>query len=221
MHRRVGVELADQRQQFGFAHRIRQTMIERAHAGFDGLLALVAHVDGARRILADQHDREARHEAVLARQPRDFGADLRAQRLRDGLAVDDACGHERLGAEPAFLSLAARSSPAPRSARPRCPRSSTRLMRDVAPPTIATRPGGTPTALASTRQSAAFASPSIGSARTRTASTARPSDSVSMPSTASRPPFGVSRTVTVTPSGAAVHGRAMRVRSRWDRCSRG
>ena len=44
-------------------------------------------------------------------------------------------------------------------------------------------------------------------ARTRTFSTLRPSASCSMPSTASRPPFGVSRTISVTPSGAIVQGR--------------
>jgi hypothetical protein len=41
-------------------------------------------------------------------------------------------------------------------------------------------------------------------ARTRTFSTTRPSASVSTPSIVSRPPFGVSRTVTITPSAAAV-----------------
>jgi len=68
-------------------------MLERTHPGFGGLLALVAHVDGARRILADQHDRKARRQAVVTRKPRHFAADARAQRLRDRLAVDDACGH--------------------------------------------------------------------------------------------------------------------------------
>ena len=56
--------------------------------------------------------------------------------------------------------------------------------------------------------SAAFASPSLAAARTRTFSTLRPSASCSIPSTASRPPFGVSRTVSVMPSGVTIQGLA-------------
>ena len=50
-------------------------MIERAHAGFDRLLRLAAHIDGARRIFADQHDREPRLDAMLGSQPLHFGRD--------------------------------------------------------------------------------------------------------------------------------------------------
>src|SRR5438876_10185094 len=61
-------------------------------------------------------------------------------------------------------------------------------------------------------------------ARTRTFSTLRPSASCATPSMASRPPRGVSRTVTTTLSAVAVHGRAMiKLRTRWGgyraRCS--
>src|SRR5260370_797184 len=83
-----------------------------------------------------------------------------------------------------------------------------RLMRDVVPPTIAIRLGGTPAAFAMSRTSAAFAAPSLAAARTRAASTVRPSASRATPSTASRPPFGVRRTETTTPPVAADHGRA-------------
>src|SRR5664279_2729519 len=82
-----------------------------------------------------------------------------------------------------------------------------RLMRAVAPATSATSRGGTPTALASSRTSAAFASPSLGGAATRTLRTARSSASRSMPSMASRPPLGVSRTASATPPAIADHGR--------------
>ena len=58
----------------------------------------------------------------------------------------------------------------------------------------------TPRDLASSAISASFAAPSWGAARTRAFSTARPSLSVSTPSIESRPPFGVSRTLRVTPS---------------------
>src|SRR5205814_1602189 len=84
----------------------------------------------------------------------------------------------------------------------------TRLIRAVAPPTIATRPGATPAALARSRTSAAFASPSRGAARTRAWSTQPPSARRAMPSSASRPPLGVRRTASTTPSPTMDHGRA-------------
>ena len=65
--------------------------------------------------------------------------------------------------------------------------------------TSATSRGRTPMALAISRISASLASPSVGAARTRAFNTLRPSASCSMPSMASRPPLGVSRTSSVTP----------------------
>src|SRR3974390_1714907 len=81
-----------------------------------------------------------------------------------------------------------------------------RLTRLVAPLAKLTARGGTPNALAISRHNALFASPSLGAARTRIFSTLRPSDRTSMPSIVSRPPFGVSRTLSTTPSTAADHG---------------
>src|SRR5437667_4447707 len=86
----------------------------------------------------------------------------------------------------------------------------TRLMREVCPLMISTSRGGTASALARTRPNAALASPSLGIARTRTFNTLLPSERVSMPSMASRPPFGVRRTVTTTPLGAAVQAADIR-----------
>src|ERR1043165_116649 len=183
-------------------------MVERLHAGFDRLLSLRAHIDGARGIFPDQHDRETRLQSVLGAQPLYLRGDLRAQVRCDCLAVDDACGHGGpLKMRRIFYpARAIFSSAAPSAAA--SPDTFTRLMRDVAPPTISTRVGGTPSALARTRPNAAFASPSNGAARTRTFSTVRPSGHVSIPSTESRPPFGVSRTVTIRPSGCALHAAA-------------
>src|SRR5947208_3130842 len=79
-------------------------------------------------------------------------------------------------------------------------------MREVCPPMISTSRGGTASALARRRPNAAFASPSLGMARTRTFNTVLASESVSMPSIASRPPFGVRRTVTTTPPDAIAQG---------------
>ena len=93
VHRRIGVELFDQRQHLALRRVLGKLVIERAHAGFDRLLRLVAHVDGARRILADQHDREARHDAERRDAPH-FGRDRGAQLGRDRLSVDDSARHE-------------------------------------------------------------------------------------------------------------------------------
>ena len=84
-----------------------------------------------------------------------------------------------------------------------------RFNRDVAPPASVTKRGAIPSALAMVKQSAAFASPAAGTARTRTLSTQRPSACASMRSTASRPPLGVSRTVSETPSFDTTQGRAV------------
>ena len=82
-----------------------------------------------------------------------------------------------------------------------------RFSRAVCPLTKSTARGATPSAFAIRPTSASFASPSLGAARTRTLSTGRPSLVSSMPSIASRPPLGVSRTVRTMPSAAAAHGR--------------
>ena len=64
-------------------------MLERVHACFHGLLVLVAHVNLARGILAYEHHREARRNAVrlleLCHLAGDPGAKTRGERL----AIDD------------------------------------------------------------------------------------------------------------------------------------
>ena len=60
--RRIGVELPTSASSSASLGGVRQAMIERAHAGFDRhALVLLRDIDCARRIVADQHDREARH----------------------------------------------------------------------------------------------------------------------------------------------------------------
>ena len=56
----------DQIEQFGLARGRRQLLIERPHAGLGHRLGLVADIDFACRILADQHDRDTRHKAAVA-----------------------------------------------------------------------------------------------------------------------------------------------------------
>src|SRR5262249_9258913 len=153
-----------------------QPVDERAHAGRLGLRRLVAHIDGARRIVAGEHHGEPRHDAATLAQPPRRRGDLLAQGGCDRGPVNEAGGHAALssrGALPAACSSAAASDRA-------SPAMVTRFTRAVAPPTMATRPTGTPAALAMRRTSASFAAPSCGAARTRALSTARPSASAAM-----------------------------------------
>ena len=93
MHRRVVVQLVDQRQQIGLGRRGVQLVLIGVHADFDGLLALVADVYLARRVLADQNHGEAGGDAVIGLQRRDLRRDFLANRSGEGFAVDDLGGH--------------------------------------------------------------------------------------------------------------------------------
>ena len=87
---------------------VRQAVIERAHAGLDRpSCALLRDIDLARRIVADQHDREAgRDDRAPPASRATSAADARAQVRRDRLAVDDRRAHalsrpdDRLRAPP-------------------------------------------------------------------------------------------------------------------------
>ena len=193
--RRVGIELGDQLEQFGFARALRQLAVERMHAGFGHRLGLVADIDLARRIFADQHHRDARHDAAVAAQAVHGVGHLAAQVGRNRLAVDDACGHGQL------LALPRRSSPAPRSALGRSPAIASRLTRAVAPAASvdvarrdAHRLGDQPD-----KRVIGFAL-----ARRRPHPRLEHAAAVgqcSMPSMASRPPLGVSRTASDDAAG--------------------
>src|SRR5262245_35025551 len=82
-----------------------------------------------------------------------------------------------------------------------------RFTRAVWPATSVTARGAMPNAFASTRTSAAFASPSTGAALTRTRRTGLPPVDCWMLSIAARPPLGVSRTASVRPPATTTHGR--------------
>ena len=56
----IGVQRRDQRQQFVLRGARRQPVFDGLHAAFARLRGLVAHVDLARRVLADQHRRRGR-----------------------------------------------------------------------------------------------------------------------------------------------------------------
>ena len=89
----ISVEARDQREQIGFARHLRQAVIETSHTGAGGHLHLAADVAFARRIVADEHDREARHDPAVPRKTMHRVGDLAAQVRRDRLAVYDLRGH--------------------------------------------------------------------------------------------------------------------------------
>jgi hypothetical protein len=87
----IGVERVYQGQKLGLARVRGETMLDAAQARFDGRLALVAHIDLAGGIVADQHDGEAWHDAMRRLELRDDPCDLAPQRRRMKLAVDYFC----------------------------------------------------------------------------------------------------------------------------------
>ena len=62
--RRIGVERRDQREQFRLAGLGRQRVLDRMEAASDRRPALAGDIGLARRIGADQHDRETRRDAA-------------------------------------------------------------------------------------------------------------------------------------------------------------
>ena len=92
VHRLVRVESAQERRELLLGRARGKPVDERVHSRLPRLLALVAHVDLARGILADEHDREPGRHRVLALQRPHRLAHLRAQLCRDFLAVDDLRG---------------------------------------------------------------------------------------------------------------------------------
>ena len=85
--RLVGVEGCDQREQLGFASVRRQRVLHRMKAAGLRGLALGADIDLARRIGADQHDRQARRHPARDQRPR-LRRDLFDHAVRDRLAVE-------------------------------------------------------------------------------------------------------------------------------------
>ena len=72
-----------------------EAMLEGSHSGLPGLSHLVAHVDLARRVFADQHHRESGSDRVHVMQADDLPAKPVAQVCGEGLAVDEDFGVAR------------------------------------------------------------------------------------------------------------------------------
>ncbi len=99
-HVLVGIERGDAIEQLCFAGRCRELAIEGAHARFRDGLGFVADIDFARRIISDQHDRDAGHDAPVAAQTVHGIRNLAAQVGCDCLAVDDTRAHVRQPVQP-------------------------------------------------------------------------------------------------------------------------
>ena len=85
----VVVELGDQRQQRRFGRSAARRYSKESMPASFVVLRLVAHIDLARRILADQHHGEAGHDARRRAQGPDLGRDLGQNAGRESAAVDD------------------------------------------------------------------------------------------------------------------------------------
>ena len=84
----VGIEPGDQRQELGFADRRRQSFLKARNAGGGRRLALVADIDLARRVLADQHGAKPGCDARLGFQLGSGGRDIGNQAIRARFTVD-------------------------------------------------------------------------------------------------------------------------------------
>ena len=93
MHGRIAVEFCDQRQQFDLLDIGRQHVLERRHAGALRLLVLAADIHFTGGIVAHQHHRESRRQAMLALQPRHLAGDAAAKLRGDEFSIDDPRRH--------------------------------------------------------------------------------------------------------------------------------
>jgi hypothetical protein len=93
VHRRIAVQIGDQRQQFTLAGRGGQLVLEAAHARGDSLLALVAHVYLAGGVTAHQHHGKSGLKIVGSFQSLHFLGNALAERFRPRLAINAFCGH--------------------------------------------------------------------------------------------------------------------------------
>ena len=93
MHRGIGIQLRNQRQQISLGCGSVQLMLERVHAHLDRLLALRAHIDLACRIFPHQNNSQPRGNAMgrfhLGHMLGHLGAHLGGK----GLAINDLGSH--------------------------------------------------------------------------------------------------------------------------------
>lgn len=93
VNRRVGIQLRDQRQQLHFGRFSGQLVLETRHAGWNGLNALVADINGAGQIVSYQHHCQSWHDALFRIQYGNGSGDLLAQAGGNGFSVDQMRAH--------------------------------------------------------------------------------------------------------------------------------
>ncbi len=93
VHRRIAIELCDQRQQVVLRDIGRQHMLERRHAGGLRLLVLAADIDLAGGIAADQHHREPGRQSVLPLDAGDLVGNAGAKLRGNDFSIDDPGRH--------------------------------------------------------------------------------------------------------------------------------
>ena len=89
MHGGVGVQLVDQLEQIGLAGLGRQSDDVAVHAGRSDGVLLVADVDPARRVVADQHDRQPRDDPRVDPELQHFEGQLFANPLRQAFSIEN------------------------------------------------------------------------------------------------------------------------------------
>ena len=89
----VLVQLGDELEQVVLRGVGRQAMELALDADLFARLALVADVDFAGRVVADEHGGEAGHDAVVLNELDDLLGELRANLLGQLFAVEDGGGH--------------------------------------------------------------------------------------------------------------------------------
>ena len=92
--RRIGIEPVDQGEQLLLRGGLRKRMGEALHPRLERRPALGADIDGARRVLSDQHGGEAGGAAGRLPESRDGVRDPAADHCGDGLPVNDPGGHQ-------------------------------------------------------------------------------------------------------------------------------
>ena len=89
VNRGIDVQVLDELDEFFLGRRLRQTDLARIHARFRAGLLLRGHVAHARRIVADENDRETGRNALLFLERLHSRRNLRAEIRRQLLAIDD------------------------------------------------------------------------------------------------------------------------------------
>ncbi len=112
VHRAVGIEARDQRDQLGLGCAGGQSVLEARHSGRERGLALGADIDLARRILTDQHYRQSGLSARRGRESARRLGDPGAQGFGERLAVDPRRRHRPrlIGESTALLPAAGNPS---------------------------------------------------------------------------------------------------------------